>query len=167
MYFKVLESALENNDVERADRLLSEMSIDQHHEAIQILIKHLSQTSDKNLRNLLAITLRDIGNEEAISPLINLINDPRTLGSRGTLLYALEPFDCTEHLETIVHLFLTGNFEVQAGAYQLIESMDGKVPADVLLKSLQKVKEQLNEIERQQELHTDVLDFLFDLNVTY
>lgn len=131
-----------------------------------MLIKHLTLTSDKKLRNLLAISLRDIGSEEAISPLIRLVNDPRTVGSRGTLLYALESFDCTEHLETIIHLFLTGNFEVQAGAYQLIESMNGNVPGEVLLNSLKKVKNQQEEIERQQELHRDVLDFLFEMNAT-
>ncbi|ANU12636.1 hypothetical protein B481_1322 [Planococcus halocryophilus Or1] len=166
MKFSVLERALENNDVEKVALLLGEISADQHQEATKILIKYLIQTEDKHLRNLLAIALRDIGNEEAISPLINLLSDSRTLGSRGTLLYALEPFDCTAHLEIIIHQFLTGNFEVQAGAYQLIESMNRIVSGDVLLKSLQKVKERLDEIERQQELHTDVLDFLFDLNVT-
>ncbi len=166
MKFSVLERALENNNLEKVEQLLDGMSSDQHQEATKILIKHLTQTEDKNLRNLLAIALRDSGNEEAISPLINLLSDSRTLGSRGTLLYALEPFDCTAHLEIIIHQFLTGNFEVQAGAYQLIESMNKKVSGDVLLESLQKVKERLDEIERQQELHSNVLDFLFDLNVT-
>jgi len=166
MKFSVLEKALENNNVEKVEQLLDGMSADQHQEATKILIKHLTQTEDKNLRSLLAIALRDSGNEEAISPLINLLSDSRTLGSRGTLLYALESFDCTAHLEIIIHQFLTGNFEVQAGAFQLIESMNGNVSGDVLLESLQKVKERLDEIERQQELHNNVLDFLFDLNIT-
>jgi len=166
MNINLLENAFEKNNVEEVERLITEISSDQHDEAVPVLIKHITLTENPGIRNALAIALRDIGNEKAISPLIDLINDPKTLGSRGTLLYALEPFDCTGYLESIVQQFLTGNFEVQAIAYQLLESMDGKVPADVLLKSLQKVKEQLNEIERQQELHTDVLDFLFDLNVT-
>ncbi|MGK7377621.1 HEAT repeat domain-containing protein [Planococcus sp. 1R117A] len=160
-----LETALEKNDMEEVERLVGEISPEQHDEAVPILIKHITITQNPGIRNALAIALRDIGNEKAISPLIDLINDPKTLGSRGTLLYALAPFDCTEHLESIVQQFLTGNFEVQAMAYQLLESMDGKVPADALLKSLQKVKEQLNEIERQREIHADVLDFLFELNV--
>ncbi|MDN7245564.1 hypothetical protein [Planococcus shenhongbingii] len=161
-----LESAIKIDDVEEARRLLSEVSPDQDHAAVPILIKHMTQTPNKKLRDALAMALRDIGNEEAVFPLIDLINDPKTLGNRGTLLYALEPFDCTGHLETIVHHFLTGNFEVQAMAHQLLESMDGKVPSDALLKSLQKVKEQLNEIERQREVHTDILDILFELKVT-
>lgn len=161
-----LESAIENDDIEEAEKLLYEISSDQDQAAVPILIKHITQTQNKILRNALAMALRDIGNKEAVSPLIDLINDPKTLGSRGTLLYALEPFDCTGHLETIVHHFLTGNFEVQMTAHQLLESMDGKVLADALLKSLQKVKERLNEIERQQEMHSDVLDILFKLNVT-
>lgn len=166
MNINLLENALEKNDVEEVERLITEISSDQHDEAVPLLIKHITLTENLGIRNALAIALRDIGNEKAISLLIDLINDPKTLRSRGTLLYALEPFDCTEHLESIVQQFLTGNFEVQAMAYQLLESMDGKVPAEALLRSLQKVKEQLNEIERQQELHTKVLDFLFDLNVT-
>lgn len=149
MNINLLEDALEKNDVEEVERLITDISSDQHDEAVSILTKHITLTQNPGIRNTLAIALRDIGNEKAISPLIDLINDPKTLGNRGTLLYALEPFDCTEHLESIVQQFLTGNFEVQAMAYQLLESMDGKVPADTLLKSLQKVKEQLNEIERQ------------------
>ncbi|ANU27068.1 HEAT repeat domain-containing protein [Planococcus versutus] len=166
MNINLLENALEKNDVDDVERLINEISSDQYDEAVPVLIKHITLTENSGIRNALAIALRDIGNEKAISPLFDLINDPKTLGNKGTLFYALEPFDCTGHLETIVHHFLTGNFEVQAMAYQLLESMDGKVPADTLLTSLQKVKEQLNEIERQQELHTDVLDLLFDLNVT-
>ncbi|WP_281862892.1 HEAT repeat domain-containing protein [Planomicrobium okeanokoites] len=167
MNINLLENALEKNNVEEVERLITEISSHQHNEVVPVLIKHITLTEKPGIRNALAIALRDIGNEKMVSPLIDLINDPKTLGSRGTLLYALEPFNCTEHLETIVQQFLTGNFEVQAMAYQLLESMNGKVPADVLLKSLQKVKEQLNEIERQQELHTDVLDFLFNMNETY
>lgn len=166
MNIKLLKHALEKNDVEEVERLVTEISPEQHDKAVLILIKHITLTQNPGIRNALAIALRNIGNEKAITPLIDLINNPKTLGNRGTLFYALEPFDCTGHLETIVHHFLTGNFEVQAMAYQLLESMDGKVPAAALLNSLQKVKEQLNEIERQQELLTDVLDFLFDLNVT-
>ncbi|MGK7377617.1 HEAT repeat domain-containing protein [Planococcus sp. 1R117A] len=161
-----LERAIENNDVEDAVRLLREVSPDQDHAAVPVLLKHITQTPNPGIRNALAMALRDIGNEEAVLPLIDLINNPKTLRNRGTLLYALEPFDCTGHLETLVHHFLTGNFEVQAMAHQLLESMDGKVPADALLKSLQKVKERLNEIERQQEVHSDVLDILFELKVT-
>lgn len=166
MDINLLENALEKNDVEEVERLITQISSDRYDEAVPVMLKHITLTQNPGIRNALAIALRDIGNENAISPLIDLINDPKTLGSRGTLLYALEPFDCTEHLESIVQQFLTGNFEVQAMAYQLLESMDGKVPADALLKSLQKVKNQLNEIERQQKLHAEVLDLLFDLNVT-
>lgn len=162
----LLEKALKKNDMEEVERLITEISVDQHDEVISILIKYIALTENPGIRNALAIALRDIGNEKAIIPLIDLIKDPKTIGNRGTLLYALEPFDCTGHLEVIVEQFLTGNYEVQATAYQLLESMDGKVSTDDLLRSLQQVKERLKEIERQHDLHTEVLDFLFDMNVT-
>lgn len=85
------------------------------------------------------------------------------MGSRGTLLYALEPYDCSAHLETLVHNLVTGNFEVQAQAYQLIESIDDGVSDEVLLKCLIKVKQELNELERKQDILTDTLEILFTL----
>lgn len=164
MNIELFESAMENNDLEEARKLLPDISAARNFEAVPILIKYITQTEVPEMRNALALALRDIGSGEAVSPLIALLKDPKTLENRGTLLYALEPFDCTEHLEVIVHQFLTGNFEVQAEAYQRIEAMNGIVPPEVLLKAMKGVKEQLNEIERQQELHDDVLDFLFELN---
>ncbi|WP_246359060.1 hypothetical protein [Paenibacillus phytorum] len=77
-----------------------------------------------------------------------MINHPKTLGARGTLLFALKPFDCSGHLETLVYHLITGNFEVQAEAYQLIEAINSEVTDEVLLKCILKVKDGLNEIER-------------------
>jgi HEAT repeat protein len=165
MNLYLFESAMEINDIGKAKKLLTEMSAEPNYDAVPVLIKHITETENPEMRDALAIALRDIGSEEAVAPLIDLINDPKTIGNRGTLLYALEPFDCTEHLEAIVHQFLTGNFEVQAEAYQRIEAMNRKVPPETLLKSMKQVKEQLNEMERQQELHRDVLEFLFEKHV--
>lgn len=41
------------------------------------------------LRNHVAITLSDLRCQEAVVPIIKLLKDPNTEGSRGTLLYAL------------------------------------------------------------------------------
>jgi hypothetical protein len=56
---------------------------------------------------------------------------------------------------------ITGNFEVQAQAYQLIEAINGKISDEILFKCILKVKEELNEIEGQQELLSDTLKTLF------
>lgn len=165
MDFNLLEEALKNCDMELLEEIIDAHEPHELSSAVPLFIRHLRETEDPALRNTIAVALRDIGDEAAVLPLIELLNHPKTLNNRGTLLYALEVFDCSAHLKTIVHLFLSGGFEVQATAYQLLESMAGEVPDEFLLAALLQVKEQLNEIERQQALHSDVLELLYNLKL--
>ncbi|WP_225321716.1 hypothetical protein [Psychrobacillus sp. AK 1817] len=88
-----------------------------------------------------------------VQPLIDVINDPKTI-------YALEPFDCSAHLETLIYHLINGNFEVQAQAYQLIESIKGEISDEVLLNCIIEVKEELNDKERQMEILSDTIETL-------
>ena len=56
---------------------------------------------------------------------------------------------------------INGNFEVQAQAYQLIESIKGEISDEVLLNCVTEVKEELNEKERQMDILSDTLETLF------
>jgi hypothetical protein len=161
MDINLLKFAIENDKFDEADILLKEMGSSKNIEAIPILIEYLKSTENVLLRNTIALTLSDIGNEKAVQPLIEMINDPKTLGNRGTLLYALEPFDCSGHIETLIYHLITGNFEVQAQAYQLIISIKGDISDEVLLKCIIKVKKELNEIERQHEILSETLETLY------
>jgi HEAT repeat protein len=156
-----LRLILENDKFDEAEVILEEIGNSKNKEAIPLLVEYLKSTENVLLRNSIALALSDIGNTEAVQPLIDVINDPKTLGNRGTLLYALEPFDCSAHLETLIYHLITGNFEVQAQAYQLIESINGKISDEILFKCILRVKEELNEIERQQEILSDTLETLF------
>jgi HEAT repeat protein len=156
-----LRLILENDKFDEAEVILEEIGNSKNKEAIPLLVEYLKSTENVLLRNSIALALSDIGNVEAVQPLIDVINDPKTLGNRGTLLYALEPFDCSAHLETLIYHLITGNFEVQAQAYQLIESINGKISDEILFECILRVKEELNEIERQQEILSDTLETLF------
>lgn len=156
-----LRIALENEKLSEAEIILEEISSSKNIKAIPLLIEYLKSTDNALIRNSIALTLSDIGSEEVVQPLIDVINDPKTLGYRGTLLYALEPFDCSAHIETLIYHLITGNFEVQAQSYQLIESIKGEISDEVLLKCIIKVKEELNEKERQMELLSDTVETLY------
>jgi hypothetical protein len=132
--------------------------------AVPILIRFLKSTENHRIRNSIAIALSDIGDEEAVNPLMEIINDPKTLGYRGSLLYALKPFNCSAHLETLVHHLLTGNFEVQANTYELIEeNIKSAISDEVLLNSIIKVKKELGDIERQKDILSVALEMLLSL----
>jgi hypothetical protein len=162
MDLEILNKALEGGSVEEVEGILEEAGINKYENAVPLLIDYLKSTENHWIRNAIAITLSDIGSKKAIEPLIEMINHPKTLGYRGSLLYALKPFDCSAHLETLVYHMLTGNFEVQANSYQLIEeNIKADVTDEVLLKCIIKVKQQLDELERQQEILSDALEMLF------
>lgn len=158
-----LRVTMENENVEEAEIILEEIGRSKTAEAIPLLIQYLKSTENALLRNSIALSLRDIGSEEAVQPLIDTINDPKTIGYRGTLLYALKPFNCSAHLETLIYHLITGNFEVQAQAYELIDAMDDVISDETLLSCIIKVKEELNELERQQDILSEVLEKLFTL----
>jgi HEAT repeat protein len=160
----LLREAIEGNIMDTVESMLDEIGELRLEEAIPLLIEYLRSTESNLLRNSIAITLSDIGNEQAVEPLIDMINHPKTLGARGTLLSALRPFDCSPHLETLIYHLITGNFEVQFYAYELImEKINSGVSDDVLLRCILKVKDRKNEIERQNEILSDIFERLFTL----
>ncbi len=89
---------------------------------INKLLSNLS-SEDSGLRDDAAIELMEIGNPIAIGPLIHAILKPENVNHRGTLVYALSDFDCSGHLELLIDLVVTGNFEVSAGAFNIISEI--------------------------------------------
>ncbi|WP_409294247.1 HEAT repeat domain-containing protein [Peribacillus sp. SCS-26] len=160
----VLIDALMNERLEEAASLLEKAGQMKDKEAVPILINYLKSTENHNLRNSIALALSDIGDEKAVKPLIEMINDPKTLGHRGSLLYALKPFDCSAYLETLIKHLLTGNLEVQLTSFELIEeNVHSPVRDEVLLNSILKVKNELSEIERKKDLFTEALETICTL----
>jgi len=93
------------------------------------LIEALINTNSRTIRNIIAITLRDIGppDADAAAPaLARLLTDPRTEGSRGTLIYALRAFDCSPYIELLVNLANTGGFEVKEESLKTLRKITSK-----------------------------------------
>lgn len=87
------------------------------------LIQDLKST-DPAVRDNAALDLMDIGNDKAVVPLIEAIRAPENANYRGTLVYSLSAYNCIDHLEYLIELCLTGNFEVSSNAFNIIEEFD-------------------------------------------
>ena len=85
------------------------------------MLMAISDTSDARLRNVLAVALADMNSTNAASRLQSLLNQPKTLGSRGTLLYALQKLNATLSLQELAYLILADTAEVQEEAYNMLE----------------------------------------------
>jgi HEAT repeat protein len=104
---------------------------------LELLVQDLD-SSIASIRDQAALALMELGSDAAILPLLSAIARPENANNRGTLVYALGAFDCRNHVETLVDLALTGNFEVATGAFQIIADFEASPLID------QKIRHQLS-----------------------
>lgn len=132
--------------------------------AAPILIEILEKTNEPAIRNAAAVGLRELGDERALYPIVSLINDPKTEGNRGTLIYALEGFNCYDLLPFLVKLIIDGNFEVSHQAFSVIESIDIEIDSDTLDICIKKIKEVLLQDNTKADLLQDLIDLLYEMS---
>ncbi len=90
--------------------------------SIDSLISDL-ESNDSAIRDKAAISLMDIGDSGAIAPIIKAIKKPSNINHRGTLVYALSEFDMSDHINLLIDLVVTGNYEVATGSYHILEEI--------------------------------------------
>ena len=115
-------------------------------ESVQLLVDNL-QSEDNFIRNAAALGLMRTGNQKFFNPLINRIKELGSEEEIGTLVYALEGFDCCAILSDIVNLFLKGNFEVRQATTNILNDQ-----------SFQVTRKELEKIEKQLKDHDYSLD---------
>lgn len=92
-----------------------------------LLLKHLKATDSKILRNEIALALSDMGSNEAVDSLVEMLMHPITKGSRGTLLYALRELDYIDLISKITDFIGVSSLEVSMEAFLLLENVFGKL----------------------------------------
>lgn len=85
------------------------------------MLMALSDTSDARLRNVLAVALSGTGSNEAAARIVELLTNPKTSGSRGTLLYALQRLGFHPSPSLLVSLILFDTPEAAEEAFMLLE----------------------------------------------
>ena len=136
MDLQKLEHHIEINNLGSAIKLIQEIVDKDNSEAITILIKHLKDTDNHDLRNKIVLALSDLSCEEAVTPIIELLNSPKTNGNRDTLSYALKPLDYSNHIELLLNQMINGNYEAQQESKQLILGIKDKLQDEVLQKDI-------------------------------
>ncbi|WP_047154723.1 HEAT repeat domain-containing protein [Aneurinibacillus tyrosinisolvens] len=162
MDLEQLQKEIEDNNIEEAISMIEEIGRRGEKKAVPFLIQHLKSTDNHGLRNQIALALSDMGNQEAVEPIIEMITHSKTLGNRGTLLYALKPLDYSNHIELLVDCMVNGNYEVQHEAKQLIMEMNGVIPDETLLKAILKVQKEIKNLKEKHDFLLKVLGELHD-----
>ncbi|MFF2755291.1 HEAT repeat domain-containing protein [Psychrobacillus sp. NPDC058041] len=155
-----LDSKIADNKVDEAIAIVEELGSKKIVEAVHLLIHHVLTTKNAKLRNSIAIALADIGSNEAIEPLISLLKNPNTIGARGTILYALESFPCTEYIELFAELLGEDSFEVSRQAFILIDSHSENISSETKEKCISIIQKKIDRITDQKEFLIDSLEEL-------
>lgn len=116
-----LMNALNEQDFQTAIEIIEGLSTKQVKAEETYLIDILKTTYDGVLRNSIALRLSDIQSDFLVDAVTQLVDDPKTLGNRGTLLYALQDLDYSGQLNALLPLLGSSSFEVSREAFNLIE----------------------------------------------
>ena len=157
-----LEELIKKNNINAAIELIEEFVRNNDKENTTLLIEYLEKTDNGNLRDSIALALSDMRCNEVIEPIIKLLKDPRTLGNRGSLLAALEPFDYSSCVEMLISFLYEGNFEVSRKSFDLVEAIIKEIPDDIKLNGVRKIKKEINELEYKLNFLTDAMEMLID-----
>ncbi len=98
---------------------------------VSFLLKKLENTEESEIRNRAALILSDLKELRAIDIIVKLLKSEKTQGKRGTLVYALEPFNNTALLPLLIDLVITDGWEASREAFHLVENMSGEIDEEV------------------------------------
>jgi HEAT repeat protein len=135
--------ALEGNDAEAAIAAAGALAGRDGDEVASRLLAVLRATDDGGVRNAVALALGDRGDPRALPAIVELVQDPRTEGNRGTLLHALRGLDCAPIFPLLLDLVLEGSFEVSREALTLLSRVDADFDEEVADGYVEKLKQAL------------------------
>ncbi|MFD2262115.1 hypothetical protein ACFSM5_04395 [Lacibacterium aquatile] len=119
---------------------------------LQAQLIELESTSDNIRRNELALHLMDQKMPGLTDALVRLIQRPELQNYRGTLVYCLSHFNCRRHVDLLVELVITGNYEVAYHAMDALFPVQlSRVKAQRLLTTLElaQIKKELRDHQRE------------------
>ncbi|MEV6299247.1 HEAT repeat domain-containing protein [Actinoplanes sp. NPDC051861] len=163
MSISALIGRLDDSDPGAVYEAIEELGRREATEAAPHLLEMLRTSDDAAVRNYAALALSDMRNPEVLDVIAGLLQDPRTAGSRGTLLYALEPYDCSPILELLVDLAITGNWEVSRSALGLLTGVNGDIGEELWSRLRDRVLAALSTADEEQRI--EVLEPLLEMFV--
>ncbi len=148
MVIEKVNDYIENYEISKLVEYVQQKQEPVQEEIKSYLLNQLETCSDHRRRDVLAIALGDLHYQAARDVLIDLIFMPELNMHRGSLVYALERFDCSEHYQKLVPLLFTqGNFEVRMNMYGVMESMFPRLNEQEKKWCMDYVEKQMEEYE--------------------
>ena len=87
MFISTLKEKINTNHIDEAICMIEEIGEKRLNEAVPYLIEQLQLTQSHVLRNSIAFALCNIGNSDAIEPIVHVLKDHKTLGIYSNVKY--------------------------------------------------------------------------------
>jgi hypothetical protein len=88
-------------------------------EVVDFLIS-LIALDNSSIRNRAALALKEIKDNRALEPLLTAIFKKENHNYNGTMVYALEPLDCSHKLKEIFKILFYETYESKVSAYDIL-----------------------------------------------
>jgi hypothetical protein len=90
---------------------------------MEYTISDLIRENDAVRRNEIALEISKSGQIEVREALFQIIFSGELDNSRGTLVHCLQNFDCSDKMDSLAELVVSGNWEVAHEAYQIMSDI--------------------------------------------
>ena len=88
------------------------------------LLSEFAKATDPQTRDRLALELADTEMDEAKEAIVKALRDPATKGHRGTLVYALQGFECGDIVPELIECVVVGSYEECEHAVTILHCLD-------------------------------------------
>lgn len=106
----------------------------------------LLQSQDDDIRDAVALTLRDLQSNKSVAPLIDALVNPINPENISTLVYALESLDCRNYFTEVFDMALSSKPDIQIGACNILQEQNFVVTKNEL--------EYVSYLLKQSHVHT-------------
>ena len=84
----------------------------------------LLDSEEGHIRNVSALAIREIGDNNAVEPLVKAIFKPENKHNNGTLVYALQTLDCSRLLKQLFKIIFYHDYEPQVMATMILDEQE-------------------------------------------
>lgn len=167
MKIEKINEYIENYEISNLEEYVQQQSESVQAKIESYLLEQLKICPDHRRRDVLAVTLGDLQYLPARDVLIDLIFKPELDMHRGSMVYALENFDCSGYYKKLVPLLFTeGNFEVRMNMYGVMESMFPRLKEEEKEWCMDYVEKQMDEYESMLQqvyaVYEDIMGGVFE-----
>ena len=92
--------------------------------AVTEFLISLLGSDEPQIRNVAALAIRDIGDNNAVEPLFSAIFKKDNFRSAGTLVYALQTLDCGRKFKELFEILFYHNYEPKAMAFMILKNQE-------------------------------------------